>query len=131
MVRNIWVGKWLEIMRAATMAANRGGYKSAAEIRETGRQEWLQRPGTLTRVQCDAISEYACALEAENASLKSGGSDKGTIRNLEAASAATKTTTGLLAEMHAAHAAQMREMTALLAAVTAGNAPAPPPPPRK
>ena len=52
----------------------------------------------------DAISEYACALEAENAELKSGGGDDVTIvSNLEAASSATKTTTGLLAEMRAVH----------------------------
>ena len=29
-VRNIWVGKWIEITRAATMAEKRGGYESAA-----------------------------------------------------------------------------------------------------
>ena len=80
----------------------------------------------MTRAECNAISEYACALEAENASLKSGRSEEGTIvSTLEAASAATETTTGLLADIRAVHAAQMREMTALVAAATAGNAPAP------
>ena len=109
------------------MAAKRGGYESAAEMQVTGHQEWVQRPGTVTRAEYDAISEYACALEAENASLKSGRSNEVTIvSTLEAASAATKTTTGLLAEMRAVHAAQMREITALVAAATAGNAPAPP-----
>ena len=109
------------------MAAKRGGYESAAEMQVTGRQEWLQRPGTVTRAEYNAISEYACTLDAENASLKSGGSNEGTIvSTLEAASAATKTTPGLRAEMRAVHAAQMREMTALLAAATAGNATAPP-----
>ena len=49
-----------------------------------------------------------------------------TVSTLEAASDATKTTTGLLAEMHAVHVAQMREMTELVAAATAGNTPAPP-----
>ena len=127
MVRDIWFGKWIKITQAATMAAKRGGYESAAEMRVTGRQEWVQRPGTVTREEYDVVSEYACALEAENASLKSGGSDKVTITStLKAASAATETTTGLLADMRAVHAAQMREMTALVAAATAGNVPAPP-----
>ena len=31
-VRDIWVGKWLEITQATTMEAKRGGYDSAAEI---------------------------------------------------------------------------------------------------
>ena len=48
-VRDLWVGKWLEITRAATMAAKRGGYESAAELQVTGYQEWLQRPGIVTR----------------------------------------------------------------------------------
>ena len=48
------------------------------------------------------------------------------VITFEAASDATETTTGLLAEMRAVHAAQMREMTALVAAATAGNTPAPP-----
>ena len=42
-----------------------------------------------------------------------------TISTLESASAATKTTTGILAEMRAVQAAQMWEMTALVAAATA------------
>ena len=83
--------------------------------------------GTVTRAEYDAVSEYACALEAENAELKSGGgNDVTTVSTLEAASAATETTTGLLMEMCALHAAHMREMTALVAAATAGNAPVPP-----
>ena len=59
--------------------------------------------------------------------LKSGGGDDvRTVSTLKAASATTKTTTRLLAEMGAVHAAQMREMTELVAAATAGNTPAPP-----
>ena len=75
-------------------------------MRVTGRQEWVQRPGTVTRAEYDAISEHACALETNNASLKSGGSDEGKIvSTLEAASAATETTSGILAEMRAVHTA--------------------------
>ena len=125
-MRGIWVEKWLEIMRAATMAAKRGGYELAAAMhgtRETPAP--FSAPGTVTRAEYDAVSEYACALEAENAELKSGGGDDvTTVSTLEAASAATETTTGLLAEMRSVHAAHMREMTALVAAATAENAPA-------
>ena len=68
----------------------------------------------MIKAEYDAVSDYACAPEAENAELKSGrGNNVTTISTLEAASAATETTTGLLAEMRAVHAAQMREMTAL------------------
>ena len=68
--------------------------------------EPFSAPGTVTRAEYDAVSEYACALEAENAELKySGGDDVTTVSNLEAASSATKTTTGLLAEMRAVHVA--------------------------
>ena len=49
-----------------------------------------------------------------------------TISTLESASAATKTTTGILAEMRAVQAAQMWEMTALVAAATATNTPVSP-----
>ena len=80
----------------------------------------------MTRAEYDAVSEYDCNLKAENAKLKSGGGDDvTTVSTLEAASAATETTTGVLAEMRAVHAAQMREMTALVAAATAGNTPDP------
>ena len=49
----------------------------------------------------------------ENAELKSGGGDNVMIViTLEAASDATETTTGLLAEMRAVHAAQMRSFPA-------------------
>ena len=83
--------------------------------------------GKVARSEYDAVSEYACALEAENAELKSGGgNDVATVSTLESASTETETTTGLLAEMRAVHAAQMREMTALITVVTAGNTPAPP-----
>ena len=127
MVREIWVGKWLEITQAATMAAKRGGYNSAAALRGTRETPApVSATGIVTRKKYDAISEYACALEAENAELKSGGvDDVTTVRTLEAASAATKTTTGILAEMRAIHAEQMREMTALVAAATAINTPSP------
>ena len=110
------------------MAEKRGGYESAAAMCGTrATPAPISVPGTVTRVECNAISEYACALEAENASLKSGRSEEGTIvSTLEAASAATKTTTGLLAEMRAVHAAQMREMTALVATAMAGKKSAPP-----
>ena len=127
-VRDIWVGKWHEITWAATMAAKRGGYKSATKMRGT---RAIPAPfsalGTVTRAEYDSVSEYACALKAENTELKSGGGDNiTTVSTLEAASAATETTTGLLAEMHALHTAQMREMTASVTAATADNAPAPP-----
>ena len=127
-VRDIWVEKWLEITQAATMAAKRGGYESAAEMRGTrATPAPFSATGTVTRAEYDAVSEYACDLEAENAELKSGrGENVTAVSTLEAASAATKTTTGLLAEMCAVHASQMREMTELVASATAGNAPAPP-----
>ena len=65
--------------------------------------------GTVTRAEYDAVSEYASALEVENAELKSGrGDDITTVSTLEAASAATKTTTRVLAEMRVVHAEQMR-----------------------
>ena len=56
-VRDIWVGKWFEITQAATMASKPGGYKSATEMRVTGRQEWVQRPGRVTRAEYDVVSE--------------------------------------------------------------------------
>ena len=75
----------------------------------TGSQKWVQIPVTVTREEYDAVSDYACALEAENAELKSAGSNEGMIvSTLEAAYAATKTTTGIIAEMRTVHAAQMR-----------------------
>ena len=126
-VHHIWVGKWLEIMRAATMAAKHGGYESAAAMRGTRATPTpFSAPGTVTRAEYYSVSEYTCALKAENAELKSGGGDDVTaVSSLEATSDATKTTTGLLVEMRAVHAAHMREMTALVAAATAGNAPTP------
>ena len=84
-------------------------------------------PGIVTRTEYDSVSEYECALEAEKTELKSsGGDDVTTVSTLEPASAATKTTTGLLAEMRAVQAAQMREMTEIVAAATSGNTPVPP-----
>ena len=45
----------------------------------------------MTKAEYDTVLEYSCALEAENAELKSGGGDNvTTIGTLEAASAATK-----------------------------------------
>ena len=110
-VRNVWVRKWLEVTHASTMAAKRGGYKSVAVL--CGKRETpalISAPRTVTKVEYDAILEYACSLEAENAVLKSvRGDDMTEISTLEAASAATKTTTnnttGILAEMRAVHAA--------------------------
>ena len=127
-VRDIWVGKWLEITRAANMVAKRGGYESAAAMRRTrATPKPFSTPGTVTREEYNDISEYACTLEAENTEMKYGGRDDiTTVSNLEVASAATETTTRLLTEMRALHAAQMREMTVLVAAATAGNAPSPP-----
>ena len=64
-VRNVWVGKWLEFTRAATMAEKRGGYESAAALRGTRETPMLNSaPITVTRAEYDAVSEYACALEA-------------------------------------------------------------------
>ena len=75
-VRDIWVGKWLKITQTATMAAKRGGYESAATMRGTRvTPPPFSAPDTVTRAEYDAVSEYACALEAENAELKSGGGD--------------------------------------------------------
>ena len=107
MVRDIRVGKWLEIMRAATIAAKRRGYESAAAMRGTRATPTpFSALGTVTRAEYDAVLEYACALEAENAELKSGrGDDVMTVGTLEAASDATETTTGILAEMRAVHVA--------------------------
>ena len=127
-VRDIWFGKWLEITRAATMTAKLGGYELAAAMRGTRATPTpFSAPGTVTRVEYDAVSEYACALEAENTELKSGrGNDVATVSTLEATSDATETTTKLLAEMRAVNAAQKREMAELVAAATDGNTPAPP-----
>ena len=122
-VRNVLVGKWLKVTRAATMAAKRGGYKSAAALRETRETPALNpAPSKVTRAEYNTILEYACALEAENAELKSGGGDDmTTISNVEAASVATETatnnTTGILAKLRAVHAAQMQEMAAATSAV--------------
>ena len=58
-VRDIWVGKWLGITRAVTMAAKSRGYESAAKMQVTARQEWVQRPCTVTRAGYNAVSEYA------------------------------------------------------------------------
>ena len=92
------------------MAAKRGGYELAAAMRGTRATPGpFSAPGTVTRAEYDAVSEYEFALEAENTELKSmGGNDFTIVSTLEAASAATKTTTGLLAEMRAVHVAQMR-----------------------
>ena len=108
------------------MTVRCGGYESFADLRKTRETPTLiSATSTVTRAEYDAVSEYACLLEAENAELKSGeGDDVTTISTLEAASAATKTTTGLLAKMRVVHAEQMQEMTALVAASTAINTPA-------
>ena len=110
------------------MAAKHGGYNSTADLcgtRET--PALIPALSTVTKAEYDSVSDYACTLKVENAELKPGGGDYlTTISTLEAASAATKTITGLLTEMRAVHTAQMREMTALIAAATAINAPAPP-----
>ena len=88
-MRDIWVGKWIEITRVATTAAKRGGYESATALRGTrANPAPISAPGTVTKAEYDAVSEYACALEAENTELKSGGGDNvTTVSTLEAASA--------------------------------------------
>ena len=114
MVHNVWVGKWIEVTRAMTMAAKCGGCESAAALRGTRETPaFYSAPITVTRAGYDAVSEYAYALKAENAELKSGGGDDTTtISNLEAASAVTETATnnnaGLFAKMRTVHAAQMK-----------------------
>ena len=114
------------------MASKLGGYKSDAELRGTRENPaFYSAPITVTRAEYDAVLEYTCALKAENAELKSGGGDDiTTIRNLEAASAATKTatnnTSGIFAELRTLHTEQMKEMAALVAASTAINTNAPP-----
>ena len=87
------------------MAAKRGGYESVVVIRGTRAiPSPFSAPGTVTRAEYDDVSEYACALEAENVEMKSGGGDNVTIvSTIEAASAATKTTTRILMEMRAVH----------------------------
>ena len=63
-------------MRAATMSAKHGGYESAAALHGTRETPALiSAPSTVTREEYDAVSEYACALEVENAELKSGRGD--------------------------------------------------------
>ena len=128
LVRNVWVGKWLKITRAATMAAKRGRYKSPTALCGTREAPApISAPVTVTRAEYDAVFEYVCDLEAENAEQKlCGGDDVTTVSTLEAASAETETTTWLLVEMRAVHPAQMREMTALIAVTMAIIAPAPP-----
>ena len=82
MVRDIWVGKRLKITQAATMAAKRGGYESAAAMHRTRATPTpFSAPSTVTRAEYDDVSEYACALEAENAELKSGGGNDVTTVN--------------------------------------------------
>ena len=94
--------------------AKRGGYESAAFLSGTKETPALNSvPITVTRAEYNAVSEYACALNAENAELKyGGGDDMTTISNLVAASTTTKTstnnTTGLIMEMCAVHASQMQ-----------------------
>ena len=92
------------------MAAKRGEYEFAAALSGTKETPALiSAPSTVTKAEYDAVLEYACALEGENAELKSvRGDNVTTISTLEAASSATKTTTGLLVEMRVLHAAQMR-----------------------
>ena len=64
-MRDVWVGNWLEVTRAATMAEKRGGYESAAALRGTRETPVLNSaPSAVTRVEYDAVSEYACALKA-------------------------------------------------------------------
>ena len=59
-VRNVWVGKWLEFTRDTTMAAKRRGYDSSAALRGTRETPVLNSaPSTVTRAEYDAVSEYA------------------------------------------------------------------------
>ena len=63
-VREIWVRKRLKITRAATIAAKRGGYEAAAAMRGTrATPAPFSAPGTVTRAEYDAVSEYACSLK--------------------------------------------------------------------
>ena len=73
------------------MAAKPGGYESAAALRRTRETPALiSALSTVTKAEYDAVLEYACALEADNAELKyGGGDDVTTVSTLEAASAAT------------------------------------------
>ena len=91
------------------MAAKCGGYEAAAAMRGTRATPTpVSAPGIVTRAEYYAVSAYACALEAENTELKSGGGDDvTTVSTLEVALSTTKTTTGILAEMRAVHTAQM------------------------
>ena len=58
------------------MSAKRGGYESAAALRRTRETPApISAPGTVTREEYDAVSEYACAPKAENVELKYGGGD--------------------------------------------------------
>ena len=58
-VCNFWVGKWLEVTRAETMAANLGGYESTAALRGTRETlALISLPITVTKAEYDAVSEY-------------------------------------------------------------------------
>ena len=93
------------------MTVRCGGYESFADLRKTRETPTLiSATSTVTRAEYDAVSEYACLLEAENAELKSGeGDDVTTISTLEAASAATKTTTGHFLHLFRVYHAHLRE----------------------
>ena len=58
------------------MAAKCRGYELDVAQRGTRETRALNSaPSTVTRAEYDAVSEYACALEVENAELKSGRGD--------------------------------------------------------
>ena len=58
------------------MVAECRGYDSAAALRGTRETPTLiSATNTVTKAEYDAVLEYACALEADNAELKSGRGD--------------------------------------------------------
>ena len=124
-VRDQWVAMWKMVTRASYMAAKRGGYESAAVLRDGTTSKSVAPDSSATSVSWadyDAVAEYAAALEAENLELRSVEADgASTISSLPDTVAAATTTTSSttiawITEMKraqevqaAAHAAQIAQ----------------------
>ena len=96
-IRYQWVAKWRMVTRASYMAEKRGGYESAAALRDGTTSNSVAPESSATsvsRADYDVVAEYATALEAENLELRSVGADRAsTISSLPDTVAAATTTT--------------------------------------
>ena len=73
MASDIWVKNYGEVTRAKTMAANHGGYESAAALHARRERPPPHAPLAAPTAEYDSLVEYVTALKAENLELKSVG----------------------------------------------------------